>query len=440
MVAIDENSNYKFETLQVHAGYEVDPISKSRAVPINVTSSFILNDPVEDGLIFELKKEGHLYSRIGNPTVGVLEERVAALEGGVAGVAFSSGTAAIFSTIVNIAKAGDNIVSTSFVYGGTFNMFSVTLPRLGIDVHLVDSDKIEDLETHFDENTKAVFIETIGNPRFNVPDMKKIAESAHRFGIPLIVDNTFGMGGYVCSPIDHGADIVIHSTTKWIGGHGLAIGGMVIDAGSFPWNNGRFPLLSCPSPGYHGLVFWDEFGSNSSRKKNVAFSAKLKSEIVRDVGGCLNAMDAWMFLIGLETLSLRADRHLSNTLALAKWLKNHPKVAWVNYPGLPESESHEIAKSVLKRGFGGVLGFGLKGDKNNGSKFCYNLKMASHLLNVGDAKTLVVHPASSTNRQLSDDQLIASGVGLDLVRVSVGIEHIEDIIADFEQALADFKI
>ncbi|OLY83694.1 O-acetylhomoserine (thiol)-lyase [Smittium mucronatum] len=426
----------KFETLQVHAGQSVDPLTKSRANPIYATSSYVFEDSADGADLFALKKFGNIYSRLTNPTVSVLEQRLAALEGGVAAVATSSGTAAIYSTITNIAQAGDNIVSTSYLYGGTFNMFKVTLPRIGINVHLVDSDRVEDLVAKFDENTKAVYVETIGNPKYNIPNLSELAQAAHKFGIPLIVDNTFGMGGYLCRPIEHGADIVIHSITKWVGGHGLAIGGAVVDAGSFPWNNGRFPLLSEPSEGYHGMVFWDTFGSTTPDKPNLAFAIKFRVEMLRDVGSCLNAMDAWMFLIGLETLSLRADRICLNTMALAEYLEKHPNVAWVSYPGLSSHEYHEQAKSILRHGFGGVLSFGLKGSPENGDVFVSNVKLASNLANVGDSKTLVIHPSSTTHQQLSDDQKIASGITPDLIRVSVGIEHIDDIIADFEQAIS----
>ncbi|OMJ22965.1 O-acetylhomoserine (thiol)-lyase [Smittium culicis] len=434
-----EAPEYKFETLQVHAGYQLDPVHRARGVPIYASTSYVFNDSKEGADLFALRKAGNIYSRLTNPTVSILENRIAALEGGVAAVAFSSGTAAIFNTILSICQAGDNIVATTFLYGGSVNMFKVTLPRLGINVHIVNSDNVEDLAAKFDDKTKAVFVETIGNPTYNIPNISEIAQAAHNHGIPLIVDNTFGMGGYLCRPIDHGADIVVHSITKWVGGHGLAIGGVAVDAGSFPWNNGKFPLISAPSDSYHGLSFWDTFGSDTPDKPNVAFAVKMRAEMLRDVGACLNAMDAWMFLVGLETLSLRADKHCENTLAVAQWLEKHPQVAWVSYPGLESHPYHNHAKEVFKKGFGGVLSFGLKGNPINGNTFVSNVKLASNLANVGDAKTLVIHPSTTTHSQLNDDEKIASGITPDLVRVSVGIEHIDDIIADFDKAISSIK-
>ncbi|OMJ11451.1 O-acetylhomoserine (thiol)-lyase [Smittium culicis] len=438
-MADQQRPEYKFETLQIHAGYDLDPVHRARGIPIYASTSYVFNDSQDAADLFALKKAGNTYSRLTNPTVAALENRIAALEGGVAAVATSSGTAAIFNTIINICQAGDNIVATTFLYGGSVNMFKVTLPRLGINVHIVNSDNVEDLAAKFDDKTKAVFVETIGNPTYNIPNISEIAQAAHNHGIPVIVDNTFGMGGYLCRPIEHGADIVVHSITKWIGGHGLAIGGIVVDAGSFPWNNGKFPLISGPSDSYHGLSFWDTFGSDTPDKPNVAFAAKLRAEMLRDAGACLNAMDAWMFLIGLETLSLRADRHCKNTLAVAQWLEQHPQVAWVSYPGLQSHPYHNHAKEVFKRGFGGVLSFGLKGNPINGNTFVSNVKLASNLANVGDAKTLVIHPSTTTHSQLNDDEKIASGITPDLVRVSVGIEHIDDIIADFDKAISSIE-
>ncbi|PVU84969.1 hypothetical protein BB559_007273 [Furculomyces boomerangus] len=437
---MSQEKNFHFETLQVHGGQEVDPTTRSRGVPIYATTSYVFEDAQDGADLFALKKFGNIYSRLGNPTVDVLEKRLSLLEGGVAAVATSSGSAAIFSTIISIAQAGDNIVSTSFLYGGTYNLFKVTLPRLGIKVKFAKSDNAQEIESLFDENTKAVFLETIGNPKYNVPNFEEVAEVAHKFGVPVIVDNTFGMGGYLCRPIDHGADIVVHSTTKWIGGHGINIGGVIIDGGKFPWNNGRFPLLSEPSDGYHGLVFWDTFGSDDASKPNIAFAVKVRTEILRDTGPCQSAFGAWTFLQGLETLSLRAERHCQNALALAKWLENHEKVAWVSYLGLESHEYHEQAKETLRNGFGGVFSFGVKGGPNSGPDFISNVVLSSHLANVGDAKTLVIHPSSTTHSQLSDEEKAASGVTPDLIRVSVGIEHIDDIIADFAQSLNSIQV
>ncbi|PVU96824.1 hypothetical protein BB561_000931 [Smittium simulii] len=430
----------KFETLQLHAGQEVDTVTQSRAVPIYQTTSYSFKDSQDAADLFALKKFGNIYSRVGNPTVDVFEKRMAALEGGVAAVATASGTAAIFSSIINIAQAGDNIISTTFLYGGTYNMFKVTLPRLGIKVKFAKGDSAEEIEALIDENTKAVFVETIGNPSYNIPDFSAISESIHKHGVPLIVDNTFGMGGYICRPIEQGADIVVHSATKWIGGHGTTIGGVIIDSGNFPWNNGKFPLLSEPSDSYHGLVFWDSFGPDGPLKANLAFAVKVRTEILRDVGACQSAIGSWALLLGIETLSLRAERHCANAQKVAEWLEQHPKVAWVSFPGLASHPYHERAKVVLSHGFGSVLSFGIKGDSNNGCLFVSNVKLASNLANVGDAKTLVIHPSSTTHQQLSDEEKVSSGVLPDLIRVSVGIEHIDDILRDLDQALGQINV
>ncbi|HNJ72101.1 MAG TPA: aminotransferase class I/II-fold pyridoxal phosphate-dependent enzyme, partial [bacterium] len=372
---------------------------------------------------------------IMNPTTAVFEERIAALEGGVAAVATSSGQAAQFLAITTIAQAGDNIVATSLLYGGTYNQFKVTLPRLGIDVKFVNGDRPEDFERLIDTKTKALYIETIGNPRLNIPDFQAIADVAHRHGIPLIVDNTFGAGGYIAQPIRFGADIVVHSATKWIGGHGTAIGGVIVDAGTFDWGNGKFPLFTEPSPGYHGLKFWDIFGS-AGPFGNIAFAIRARVEGLRDIGPSQSPFNAFLLLQGLETLSLRVERHAQNALALAHWLKKQPQVSWVSYPGFEDHPYHANAKKYLRPGhYGGVLVFGIKGGKEAGKKFINSLSLASLLANVGDAKTLVIHPNSTTHQQLSDAEQHTSGVTPDLIRVSVGIEHIDDIIADFEQAL-----
>ncbi|KAJ3104966.1 Homocysteine synthase [Phlyctochytrium planicorne] len=430
------NKNYRFETLQIHAAAAPDKSTNARAVPIYATTSYVFNDSDHGARLFGLQEFGNIYTRIMNPTTDVFEKRIAALEGGVAAVATSSGQAAQFLAIANIAEAGDNIVSTSYLYGGTYNQFKVALPRLGITAKFVDGDKPEDFIPLIDDRTKAIYLETIGNPRHNVPDFEAIAKIAHDHGIPLIVDNTFGMGGWLARPIDHGADIVVASATKWIGGHGTTIGGVVIDAGTFPWNNGKFKVFTEPSPGYHGLKFWDIFGPQGPFGVNIAYSIRLRVEQLRDFGASQNPFGSFLLLQGLETLSLRAERHNSNALALAEWLLTVPEVEWVSYAGLPSHPSHKLAKKYLRNGgFGGVLTFGVKGGAAAGAKFVNNLKLASHLANVGDARTLVIHPSSTTHQQLSEQEQVASGVTKDLIGVSVGIEHIEDIKEDFKTAL-----
>ncbi|WP_298598371.1 O-acetylhomoserine aminocarboxypropyltransferase/cysteine synthase family protein [Zoogloea sp.] len=430
----DRKARYRFETLQVHAGQQPAPGTNARAVPIYQTTSYTFNDADHGARLFALKEFGNIYTRIMNPTTDVFEQRIAALEGGVAAVATSSGQAAQFLAITTIAQAGDNIVSTSYVYGGTYNQFKVTLPRLGIDVKFVDGDRPEDFRRAIDANTKALYVETIGNPRFNIPDFEALAKVAHEAGIPLIVDNTFGAGGYIARPIDHGADIVVESATKWIGGHGTSVGGVVIDAGTFNWGNGKFPLFTDPAPGYHGLNFWDTFGSDGPFG-NIAFAIRARVEGLRDIGPSLSPFNAFQLLQGVETLSLRVQRHVDNALELARWLKAHPQVAWVEYNGLEDSPYHVLAQKYLRNGFGAVLNFGIKGGANAARTFIDNVELASHLANVGDAKTLVIHPASTTHQQLSDAEQKSAGVRPDLVRVSVGIEHIDDIKADFDHAL-----
>lgn len=426
---------YRFETLQVHAGQEPAPGTNARAVPIYQTTSYVFNDADHGARLFALQEFGNIYTRIMNPTTDVFEKRIAALEGGVAALATSSGQAAQLLAIANIAQAGDNIVSTSYLYGGTYNQFKVTFPRLGIQVKFVDGDKAEDFRQAIDDRTKALYVETIGNPQFNVPDFAALAHIAHENGIPLIVDNTFGAAGYLIRPIEHGADIVVQSATKWIGGHGTSIGGVIVDSGKFDWGNGKFPVFTEPAPGYHGLNFQEVFGPQGSWG-NIAFIIRARVEGLRDLGPTLSPFNAFLLLQGLETLSLRVQRHVDNALELAQWLKQHPKVEWVNYLGLPEHPYHERAKKYLQHGFGGVLNFGIKGGLDAGRSFINQVKLASHLANVGDAKTLVIHPASTTHQQLTDTEQISAGVLPDLVRVSVGIEHIDDIKGDFEQAFA----
>ena len=427
------SENYRFETLQIHAGQEPAPGTNARAVPIYQTTSYVFDDAEHGARLFALQEFGNIYTRIMNPTTDVFEKRIAALEGGVAALATASGQAAQFLAISTIAQAGDNIVSTSFLYGGTYNQFKVSLPRLGINVKFVEGDDPENFRQAIDEKTKALYVETIGNPQFNIPDFAALAHIAHENGIPLIVDNTFGAGGYLARPIEHGADIVVESATKWIGGHGTSIGGVIVDSGKFDWGNGKFPLFTEPSPGYHGLNFQEVFGKDS-QFGNIAFIIRARVEGLRDLGAALSPFNAFLLLQGLETLSLRVERHINNALELARWLEQQEQVAWVNYPGLPNHPYHERAKKYLRHGFGGVLNFGIKGGLEAGKAFISNVKLASHLANVGDAKTLVIHPASTTHQQLSDSEQISAGVTPDLVRVSVGIEHIDDIKEDFEQA------
>ena len=429
----NQNSGYRFETLQIHAGQEPAPGTNARAVPIYQTTSYTFQDSDHGARLFALQEFGNIYTRIMNPTSDVFEKRIAALEGGVAALAVASGQAAQFLAIQTIAQAGDNIVSTSNLYGGTYNQFKVTLPRLGIGVKFVDGDDPEGFRRAIDENTKALYVESIGNPRFNVPDFEAIAAVAHENGIPLIVDNTFGAGGYLVRPIEHGADIVVASATKWIGGHGTSIGGVLIDSGKFDWGNGKFPLFTEPAPGYHGLDFWKVFGKDGPFG-NIAFIIRARVEGLRDLGASLSPFNSFLFLQGLETLSLRVQRHVDNALELATWLENHPAVSWVSYPGLSSHPSHELAKRYLRHGFGAVLTFGIEGGSEAGRRFIDSVQLASHLANVGDAKTLVIHPASTTHQQLTAEEQTASGVTADLIRVSVGIEHIDDIKADFEAA------
>jgi O-acetylhomoserine (thiol)-lyase len=438
-MALPPNRKPRFETLQVHAGQEPAPGTNARAVPIYQTTSYTFDSADHGANLFALKEFGNIYTRIMNPTTDVFEKRIAALEGGVAALATSSGQAAQFLTIANIAQAGDNIVSTSLLYGGTYNQFKVTLPRLGIGVKLVDGDDATLLSESIDGHTKALYVESIGNPAGNVPDFEALAKVAHDHGIPLIVDNTFGAAGYLVRPIEHGADIVVQSATKWIGGHGTSIGGVIVDSGKFDWaKSGKFPFFTQPSPGYHGLVFNDVFGPKGPFG-NIQFIIRARVEGLRDLGPALSPFNAFLFLQGLETLSLRVDRHGQNALALAKWLKTHPQVAWVNYTGLEEHPYHQRARKYLRNGFGSVFTFGIKGGFEAGKRFINNVKLASHLANVGDAKTLVIHPSSTTHQQLSEAEQKSAGVTPDQVRVSVGIEHIADIQEDFSEAFAAAK-
>lgn len=428
-------SNLHFETLQLHAGQQIDPTTKARAVPIYQTTSYGFDNAEHAANLFGLRQFGNIYTRIMNPTTDVFEQRMAALEGGVAALATGSGQAAQFLALNNILQSGDNFVSTSYLYGGTHNQFKVSFKRLGIDVRFADGDDVETFVPHIDKNTKAIFLETIGNPQLNIPDFEKFAALAKEYDLPLIVDNTFGAGGYLFRPIEWGANVVVESATKWIGGHGTVIGGVIVDAGNYNWANGKFPQFTEPSEGYHGLKFWDVFGEgNPLGLPNIAFAIRARVEGLRDFGSSQSPFNSFLLLQGVETLSLRVQRHVDNALVLAQWLEQHPLVDFVWYPGLESSPYNKLAKKYLQNGFGGVLNFGVKGDKEKATQFIDALKLASHLANVGDAKTLVIHPASTTHEQLNEEEQKAAGVLPNLIRISVGIEHIDDIKADFEQA------
>lgn len=426
-------SNYKFETLQLHAGQDIDPTTRSRAVPIYQTTSYVFKDSEHGANLFALKEFGNIYTRIMNPTTDVFEKRIAALEGGVAALATSSGQAAQLLALHNFLQAGDTLVSSPYLYGGTYNQFKVAFKRLGITVKFADSDSAEDLEKQIDSNTKGLYLETIGNGAFSVPDFEKVVALAKKYDIPLVVDNTFGAGGYLCQPLKLGANVVVNSATKWIGGHGTSIGGVIVDGGNYNWGNGKFPQFSEPAEGYHGLNFWQVFGTDGPFG-NIAFIIRARVEGLRDLGAALSPFNSFLLLQGLETLSLRVERTVENALKVARWLEAHEQVESVNYPGLESSRFHTLAKKYLKHGYGGVLTFNIKGDRAKAAKFVDNLKLISHLANVGDAKTLIIHPASTTHQQLSDEEQLAAGVNPTLLRLSVGIEHIDDIIADLTQA------
>lgn len=428
-------SNLHFETLQLHAGQEVEPTTRSRAVPIYQTTSYTFKDSEHGANLFALKEFGNIYTRIMNPTTDVFEKRIAALEGGVAALATGSGQAAQFIALNNILQSGDNFVSTSFLYGGTYNQFKVAFKRLGIDVRFAKGDNVEAFEKLIDSKTKAIYLETIGNPEFNIPDFEAIAALAKKKDVPLIVDNTFGAAGYLFRPIEHGANVVVESATKWIGGHGTSIGGVIVDGGNYNWANGKFPQFTEPSEGYHGLKFWDVFGEgNPLGLPNIAFIIRARVEGLRDFGPSLSPFNSFLLLQGLETLSLRVQRSVDNALALAQWLEKHELVEKVNYPGLESSPYNKLAKKYLRNGFGGVLSFAVRGTKQNTTKLVDNLKLVSHLANVGDAKTLIIQPSATTHQQLSDEEQVAAGVLPNLLRISAGIEHIDDIKADLKQA------
>lgn len=428
------NHNLQFETLQVHAGQEVEKTTNARAVPIYQTSSFVFDDAQHGADLFALKKFGNIYTRLMNPTTDVFEKRIAALEGGVAALATASGQSAQFIALNNIVSAGDNFVSTSHLYGGTYNQFKSQFKRLGVEVRFTENDEPSSFAALIDEHTKAIYIETIGNPNLNIPDFEAIAKVAQQNDIPLIVDNTFAGGGYLFRPLEHGANVVVESATKWIGGHGTSLGGVIVDGGNFNWGNGKFPTFTEPAESYHGLVFWDTFGAESPFG-NIAFAIRARVEGLRDWGAALSPFNAFLLLQGLETLSLRMERHVSNTLAIAQWLEKHPKVEYVNYPGLASSKYHTLATKYLKKGFGGVLTFKIKGSASDADTLINNLNLISHLANVGDAKSLIIHPTTTTHEQLSPAEQKVSGVVDGLLRLSVGIENIEDIKSDLAQAL-----
>jgi len=424
----------KFETLQVHAGHQPDKETLSRAVPLYQTSSYVFKNAKHAADLFNLSEPGNIYTRMMNPTTDVFEKRVAALEGGAAALAVSSGHAAQFIALTTIMRNGDNFVTSPFLYGGTHNQFKVTFAGFGIEARFAKDLNPGSFEKLIDEKTKAIYVETIGNPGFEIPDFEAFSRLASKNGLPLMVDNTFGACGFLCRPIDYGANIVTESATKWIGGHGTSIGGVITDAANFNWNNGRFPVFTEPAEGYHGIVFGDLF-SQSSPSGNIPFIVKARVEGLRDLGPSISPFNSFLLIQGLETLSLRMERHVENTLILARWLEAHPGVEKVNYPGLPGNPYNELAKKYLPKGAGGVLSFVLKTDKDKATKLVEHFELVSHLANVGDAKTLIIQPATTTHSQLSKEELLAAGIDPGLFRVSVGIEHIDDIIYDFEQAL-----
>jgi O-acetylhomoserine (thiol)-lyase len=417
-----------FETIALHGGQKPDPTTGARAVPIYQTTSFVFKDTTHAANLFALKEFGNIYSRIMNPTWDVLEQRVAALEGGVAALVASSGQAAETLAILNIAKAGDHIVSSTSLYGGTYNLFHYTLPKLGIQTSFVDPGNFADFKRAITPRTRLIFAETLGNPKNDMLDIEAVAKVAHDAGIPLMIDNTVATP-YLCRPFEYGADIVVHSMTKFIGGHGNSIGGVIVDSGKFNWGNGKFPELVEPDPSYHNLKFVETFGP-------LAYMIKMRVQLMRDIGPCLSPFNAFLFLQGIETLSLRVQRHCENALKVAQFLEKHKAVTWVNYPGLASHPTHALAKKYLRNGYGAILGFGIKGGMQAGIKFINALTLLSHLANLGDAKTLVIHPASTTHQQLNAEEQKATGVTEDYVRLSVGIESVEDIIADIDQALA----
>ncbi len=425
---MENDKQYKLDTLALHAGQDVDETTLSRAVPIYQTTSYLFKDTDHAANLFGLQEFGNIYTRLMNPTTDVLEKRIAAMEGGVAACAFSSGMAAITAAVQNIAPAGSHVVSSNSLYGGTCTLFTHTLPKMGVEVTLVDPNDSQNFADAIRENTKLIYIETIGNPKNDVLDYQAITKIAHDNGLPVICDNTVA-SPYLFRPIEHGVDIVVHSCTKMIGGHGTSVGGVVVDSGNFKWDNGKFPGLTEPDPSYHGLKYYEALGE-------IAYIIKIRTNILRDTGGCLSPFNAFLLLQGVETLHLRAARHCENALAMAQFLEKHPAVDWVNYPGLASHPNFDLAKKYLPDGQGAILGFGIKGGIEAGKAFINNVTLASHLANVLDSKTLVIHPASTTHQQLTEAEQLDAGVTPDFIRVSVGTEHIDDIIDDFEQALA----
>jgi len=425
-----KNSVYKgFETAVLHGGQNIDKETGSRAVPIYQTTSYVFNSVEHAANLFALKEEGNIYTRIMNPTTAVLEKRLAELEGGTGSLAVSSGQAAITVAVLNITGAGQNIISSKYIYGGTRTLFAHTLRRLGIEARFADLSNLDEVEKLIDDNTRLIFTESIGNPQNNVDDFEAIANLAHKHGIPFIVDNTVTTP-YLFRPIEHGADVVVYSLTKFIGGHGTSIGGAIVDGGTFNWNNGKFPELSTPDPSYHGLNYWETFG-----EQGIAYIIKARLQLLRDMGPALSPFNAFLFLQGIETLPLRMKQHCENALKVASWLESHPAVSWINYPGLSSHKDYKNAQKYLPKGQGAIIGFGIKGGKKAGIKFIDSLKLISHLANIGDAKSLVIHPASTTHQQLTPEEQISSGITEDFIRLSVGLESVDDIIEDLDQAL-----
>ncbi|HWQ44859.1 MAG TPA: O-acetylhomoserine aminocarboxypropyltransferase/cysteine synthase family protein [Methanosarcina barkeri] len=425
-------NNYRLGTLALHAGQNPDPATGSRTVPIYQTTSYVFRDTDHAADLFGLKELGNIYTRIMNPTTDVFEQRIAAIEGGSGALGVASGSAAITYALLAITRIGDEIVSGNNLYGGTYELLNYTFPKLGRKVIFVDSTDVEAYRKAVNEKTRAIYIESLGNPKLDIPDFEAIADIAHKAGIPLVVDNTSAVG--LVRPIEHGADIVVHSATKFIGGHGNSIGGSIVDSGKFSWNNGKFPELTDPDPEYHGLKYWDTFSAFPGLG-NVAFVFKVRLQLLRDTGAAISPFNSFLLLQGLETLHLRIQRHSENALKVAQYLSNHPKVSWVNYPGLPDHPSHELASRYLKGGYGALIGFGVKGGVEAGKQFINSLKLFSHVANIGDSKSLVIHPATTTHQQLTPAEQEATGVKPDYIRLSVGIEDIEDIISDLEQAL-----
>ncbi|WP_298710335.1 O-acetylhomoserine aminocarboxypropyltransferase/cysteine synthase family protein [Chitinophaga sp.] len=429
------NNSLRFETLQVHAGYQPDPTTHAAAVPIYQTTSYTFDDAAHAADLFQLKQFGNIYTRIMNPTTDVFEKRIAALEGGVGALAVASGQAAQFIALHNILLPGDNFVTSSYLYGGTYNQFKVSFKRVGVEARFADLDNPSSFEALIDDRTKAIYMETIGNPGFAIPDFEAISAIAKKHDLPLVVDNTFGAGGYLFRPLEHGANIVVEAATKWIGGHGNSIGGVIVDGGNYNWGNGKFSQFSEPDEAYHGMKFWEVFGADSPFG-NIAYIIRARVTGLRSLGPSLSPQNAFLFLQGVETLSLRVDRTIENTQALAEWLQKQPQVEFVNYPGLPGNKYHEVAKKYLKKGAGGVLSFKVKGGKDAADTVVQSLKLIYHLANVGDSKTLIIHPATTTHQQLSEEEQRKAGVEPGLLRISLGIEHIEDIKGDLAQAFA----